>query len=419
MQSKFPENQSKFGPRFVKPLYGSYCFSRIPSTILGYFGIPSEGQLPANTLPKEKKYDKVVFIFVDAFGWKFFSKYKNRYPCLKRFIEKGVVSKITSQFPSTTAACVTSINTTLSVGESGVYEWFYYEPKLDAVIAPLLFSFAKDKERGTLESTNINPSTLYPTKTIYKKLRMLKVESNVYLPSEFANSPYNKVVSSGANIYSYISPAEGLTSMAEALTRDNNLGYYFFYYGKIDSIGHEYGTDTVYFDSEVDLFFTSLENAFFKRIENKNNNALVLLSADHGQTNVNPKITFYLNKKIKNIDKYLKRNKKGELIVPAGSCRDMFLHVQEEYVDELKSKLEKSLVGKAEIYETSELMKKGFFGAKISKDLLERIGNLVILPYQGESVWWYEKGIFEQKHIGHHGGLTPEEMEIPLLALTI
>jgi hypothetical protein len=46
---------------------------------------------------------------------------------------------------------------------------------------------------------------------------------------------------------------------------------------------------------------------------------------------------------------------------------------------------------------------------------MARVGNLVILPYRGEAVWWYEKDRFEQKFRGHHGGLTPQEMEIPLL----
>jgi hypothetical protein len=46
---------------------------------------------------------------------------------------------------------------------------------------------------------------------------------------------------------------------------------------------------------------------------------------------------------------------------------------------------------------------------------MSRVGNLVILPYDGETVWWYDPGRFEQKFYGHHGGLTPGEMEIPLL----
>lgn len=44
------------------------------------------------------------------------------------------------------------------------------------------------------------------------------------------------------------------------------------------------------------------------------------------------------------------------------------------------------------------------------------VGDLVILSYKGESVWWYERGRYEQGYYGHHGGLTREEMETVLLA---
>ena len=34
---------------------------------------------------------------------------------------------------------------------------------------------------------------------------------------------------------------------------------------------------------------------------------------------------------------------------------------------------------------------------------------LVVLPFAGESVWWYEKDKFEMTKHGAHGGLTPDE----------
>jgi len=43
------------------------------------------------------------------------------------------------------------------------------------------------------------------------------------------------------------------------------------------------------------------------------------------------------------------------------------------------------------------------------------VGNLVILPRGDETVWWYEKGKFELKHNGLHGGLSRDEMDIPLI----
>jgi hypothetical protein len=42
------------------------------------------------------------------------------------------------------------------------------------------------------------------------------------------------------------------------------------------------------------------------------------------------------------------------------------------------------------------------------------MGQLIILPFRGESVWIHEPDRFEMKYLGHHGGLTPQEMEIPL-----
>ena len=70
-------DKSKFGKKFVKPLYDSYCFSNIPMTIQSLLGVTKNTGLPKDVLP-EGRYKKVVFILIDAFGWKFFDKYKSR-----------------------------------------------------------------------------------------------------------------------------------------------------------------------------------------------------------------------------------------------------------------------------------------------------------------------------------------------------
>lgn len=148
------------------------------------------------------------------------------------------------------------------------------------------------------------------------------------------------------------------------LVKESGKSYFCFYYGGIDAIGHHYGTDSRYFDSEVDLLFTTMERIFMKFVEGKIEDTIILLSADHGQTNVNPKTTFYLNREIQDISKYLKTTKQGKPIVPAGSCRDMFLHVKEDSIKVLSKILIHKLEGKAEIFESEELIQAGFFGKK-------------------------------------------------------
>ena len=143
--------KSGFSSSFCKPLYDSYCFSRIPATIEYLLTGKKLLTLPKDCLQvQDHPYDMVVLFFIDGFGWTFFEKYQDKYPFLFRFVKEGIVSKITSQFPSTTAAHVTTINSGEEVGQTGVYEWFYYEPIVDRMIAPLLFSYAGDKALGSL-----------------------------------------------------------------------------------------------------------------------------------------------------------------------------------------------------------------------------------------------------------------------------
>jgi len=89
----------------------------------------------------------------------------------------------------------------------------------------------------------------------------------------------------------------------------------------------------------------------------------------------------------------------------------MFLYIKDDLLDEALAFLAKRLEGKSDIVKTEMLIADGYFGGDISPRFWERVGNLVILSYRYESVWWYEKDKFEQKFYGHHGGLTPQEME--------
>lgn len=132
--------KAQWTPHFIKPLYDSYSFALIPQTVSKLLSGKGDTHLPVDTVGGSwKKYDTVVLFFIDGFGWEFFDAYAHKYPFLDRFSKEGVASKISSQFPSTTAAHVTTINSGLEVGQTGIYEWFYYEPIVDEMISPLIF----------------------------------------------------------------------------------------------------------------------------------------------------------------------------------------------------------------------------------------------------------------------------------------
>lgn len=407
---------AQLGEKFAVPLYDSYCFSQIPATIRYLFGMTTTSGLPYDTLgPLDGQYDIVILLFVDGFGWRFVAEHAERYPFLRHAFDQGVVSQLTSQFPSTTAAHVTTIHTGQPVGMSGVYEWFYYEPQLDRVIAPLLFSFAGDKTRGTLASA-IEPAALYPTTTLYQELQQIGVRSYLYQHRDYASSPYSRVIASGARVIPFTSLAESLILLTNHVLDQGERAYYMLYFDSIDATSHRHGPESLHVAAEIDLFLTGLERFFHNRLAKLKRRALVLLTADHGHTAISPSTTCYINRELPQLLPMLTTNSAGTILAPAGSCRDMFLYVKDDHLASAQQMLRRHLNGRAEVWRVAELMQRGMFGA-VSPALLERIGNLVVLPYEQESVWWLEHGRFEQHHHGAHGGLTRNELEIPFFAL--
>lgn len=412
-----------FAAPIVRPQYHANCFANLPqfvaSRLLGEASPPltlvNHDRLPQN--PRQ-----VVFIFLDAFGWSFFQRYRERSPFLRRIDQAGSVTKLTSQFPSTTSAHVTTLLSALPVGRHGVFEWNYYEPQLDAVITPLLFSFAGDKAPGTLATVGAKPEDILPTESLGQRLKAGGVTTYAFLHQSYAGSPYNALVNRNDRLIPYKTFSEALTNLRLRLESQQGPAFYFLYFDAIDSICHDYGPASPQVEAEIEACLAALTRWLERGVRTSGGDTLLLVTADHGQTAVTPATAIYLNHlpDFSRLETLLRRNARGQLLVPAGSPRDMFLYVRDGCVDEAQDLLSRWLAGRADVVRVADLIEQGFFGPPPVADTFRaRAGDLVILPHAGESVWWYEKDRFEQRFYGHHGGLSTEEMEIPLLLLAL
>ena len=196
--------------QFIKPRYDTGGFAVIPDRVKTAF--------------TSGTYDAVVLFLVDAFGWRFFERFQET-AFIKRMAKYGRIEKLTSQFPSTTAAHVTTIHTGWPVGQSGVYEWYYYEPQLDAIIAPLFFSFAGTQYRDTLASTGIHPPLLYPRGWFYPELKKMGVDPFVFAIRDYTPSTYSNVVMAGAEQYSFRTLSEAFVNLGLLLEGQTNPAY--------------------------------------------------------------------------------------------------------------------------------------------------------------------------------------------------
>jgi len=319
-------------------------------------------------------HERVGVVLLDAFGRRFLERHAD-HPFLRRL----EVTELRTQFPSTTTAHVTTMHTGRPVGEHGLYEWNVYEPVLDAIVTPLMFSFAGDERRDTLEGV-LDPATLIDGDTLYQRLG---VRSTVMHPSAFSPSTFDRVSTAGASLAPFGTLRDGVAAFFDALAEP---GYVYLYWDGIDAAGHAQGPRSAAFDLAVQVALDTLERGL-RTVPG----ALLMVTADHGQVAVDPARTLWLDELWPELPRLLTHR-------PAGSARDVFLHTRE--ADEVLGGLQERLGDRAEVRRADELVAPG-----------PRLADVCVLPGPGRMAWLRSAADAATHFRGHHGGLDPDETE--------
>jgi hypothetical protein len=405
---------------FLKPLYGSYCFSGLPTLIQNNFGVENcLSEIPLDVLPGGSLgFEKVVMVLVDGLGWRFFDEGLSSHPLFHRFQSEGVVAKLTSMFPSTTVAHVVAMATGMLPAQTGILEWYQYEPVFGDVICPLLYNFAGDKSRRKLSEWNSEIHAVFPNASLSCALASVGVRSHIYQPKAHVSSVFSKATSGVASLVPYTNAQECFDALSERM-KIPGKAYHFLYLDALDAQCHESGPSSRKSMAEANNILSLLEGRLFGREASRWRDTLVIVTADHGLVDTNLQSVVYVNEVWPGLSKLLKRAPRTGLpIAPCGGMgRNLFLHVEPQCIGEVRETLTQLLRQKAVVASVFDLLEDGIFGTNIpSKSFFERAGSLVVLPHAHESVWWLEEGKHRVEARGNHGGLSRQEMEIPFFS---
>jgi predicted AlkP superfamily pyrophosphatase or phosphodiesterase len=398
------------GTQLLKPIYDDYAFANIAATV--HFLLSGErigALLPPDCFGGSyPKPDKVVLIFVDSFGWQFWQRYGERSRLMRHVITNGVLTPISALFPSTTAASVSTLNLGCLPVRHAVYEWQMYVPAIGETIQSLPFATLGPRVVSCASLGHDVRDLVMEHETAHQRLARHGVRSIQLAHRAYANSPYNGVVTAGAEVVTHGSLAEGVVHLKEAVTDIKGRAFISFYWAGLDTAAHIFGPGSAVHDAEVMSYWLTLDGLL---ADLRSQNTLVLFTADHGHVGAKAEDTIYINERFPDLAGTLAQSPTGQTIWPNGSPRDMFLHIVPERRAEVQARLTAGLQGQAEVMSVDDALAAGLFGAEpVSAELRRRLGDILVLPHLGTFVWWREPGIMKNPFHGHHGGLSAEEL---------
>jgi hypothetical protein len=147
---------------------------------------------------------------------------------------------------------------------------------------------------------------------------------------------------------------------------------------------------------------------------------LLIVSADHGQIKDSPKGGIAVNGVMPELETLLKRDSHDRPIYFSGGRRHLCLHPTAEAEEYVITTLRAKLHGAASVLSIKEMQEVGLLGpGEVSAEYIERLGTVAILPEPGRSVYWHKPPHLMYGDPSAHGGVSPEEMEIPVLLLPL
>ncbi|MFQ6134948.1 MAG: alkaline phosphatase family protein [Nitrososphaerales archaeon] len=404
---------------FVTPDYDDYCISNIPATLYKTFGIGHRSGNPLADSELKSALEgarKVVLLLVDSLGYsQLLNVLSGNRSILRRFIDRSIFLPLTSTFASTTPTALTSLSTGLTPQQHAVTGYSIYLKRFGLVANMVSFTPSVESRRDVLTEVGLDPSEFLGAKTLHEVLGEEGYPSYVVTRWFFRNSAMTQMLHKGAEIETYVDTPDLFITLRHLIeSRPAEESYIFAYWDTLDTASHVYGPASEEVEAEIRSMLYSLKTELLDRIDRSAaKNTVLLVTSDHGHH------TFVDDKTVIVPDHpELFRDLQ---IPPTGSSRAPYLYPKPGRLESVKGYLTKHFGDGFLLMESEEALKRGLFGrGEVADETRDRIGDLIALPREGYSLFYPYKPHREELVLkGGHGGLSEDEMLVPLLALPL
>lgn len=411
MEGRLPDLD--LGPEAVHPAYHGLSILNLPASLCRWFGAAELPHPPIDLAELDglaQGVDQVVLCLVDALALHRFQQWVDgRASGLRPLVEHGILAPLTSVVPSTTTAALTTLWTGRSPAEHGMlgYELFLKGYGLIANMithSPVAF----EGRVGLLYQAGFDPESALPVPPLGPRLADAGVEVHAFLPQSIRGSGLSRMHYAGVRVYGYRSPSDLWLSVREVAERPfERRRLIWVYNGHVDTFSHLYGPDSVRVEAEFSSFVQAMLEDFVARLPSPvAGRTLLMLLADHGQITTRRDPHYEL----RNHPSLYRRLQ----LAPTGENRLAYLYSRPGQVQAVEEYVQRAWPGAFRLIPSSHALGAGLFGpGKPAQVASERIGDRVMISRGAAYLWWALK---EDPLIGRHGGLSADEMLVPLLA---
>lgn len=360
-------------------------------------GLPNTLQLPGAR--------SAILLLVDGLGLEQLQQFSAHAPFLRRVMQRqtDAQTELSTIYPSTTAAALSSLGTGLTPGEHGLVGYDVYDPDRDTVINQL---------GGWDERTD--PQIWQPAPTIFEQLNEQRLAGEHHIEpvavslAAFEDSALTRASLQGPRFIGQDTLTARFNRAAREADQPGALIY--LYANELDKAGHQYGPGS----NEWLEVLEELDAQARRLVRKLPQGTLVAVTGDHGMIEV---------KEEHRIDYATDDELVEHISHTAGEPRMVQLHFKSSAST---SQRERTIVAwqrrygdQAWVVTRQQAIDAGWFGP-VSSRVHPRLGDLIVSGFAPIALYDSRRAAPHSfAMVGHHGAPTSAEVRVPWLIIQL
>ncbi len=415
-----PDGAPSLPEHFVWPRYEGLSVGNLAATVGQALGATLPGVLPPL---RDDLLDglldgvqRIVLVLIDALGWETLQDVMARRPDLifHRLAAQGRLWPITTTFLSTTNSVLSTIHTGRSPVEHGLLAYSMFLREWLMAVEAISFSTMHTPFEGTLTEWGLEPEKFLPVPAIGQLLAVQGIASYALTLDRFVKTPLSVMHNHGMQeILGYATASDFWLTLRHILEQRTERGFVSAYWSAVDTLAHRLGPLDESGDAEIVSLALLMEEIFFNRLTlAARKGTLLLLTADHGQITTPPGSEILLDQHSALLD--------ALFLPPLGEGRVPFFYVRNGQYEMVRQYVDEHFAEQFIFFSQDEVLRSGLLGpGKPSAEVRHRLGDIVGIATGNAHFARDAESVKKKPMLGRHGGLTPQEMLVPLLAVRL